>query len=70
MFPFQVNNYLGISDDFQVYIKSQADIKEYCSKNDNQAAVALLAELESKMSKSYKIIVDILVHKLSGLAEV
>lgn len=69
MLKSDVDNYLGISDDFQVYIKSEADIKEYCSDNDNHAANALLVKLQSKMSKSYEMIVDILVLKLSSITE-
>lgn len=64
-----VDNYLSISDDFQVYMKPQADVKEYCSGHDNQAAKVLLAKLQSKMSKSYEIIIDILVQKLSSITE-
>ena len=61
---------MGISDDFQVYIKPRADIKEYCSDHDNRAANALLAKLQSKMSKSYEKIIDILVEKLSSITKV
>ncbi|XP_071697859.1 protein SEMI-ROLLED LEAF 2-like [Rutidosis leptorrhynchoides] len=64
-----IDNYLGISDDFQVYIKPRADIKEYCSDHDNQAANALLAKLQSKICKSYEKIIDILVDKLSSVTK-
>ncbi|GJT24056.1 protein semi-rolled leaf 2 [Tanacetum coccineum] len=67
--PEKVDNYLSISDDFQVYMKPQADVKEYCSDHDNQMAKVLLAKLQSKMSKSYEIIIDILVQKLSSITE-
>nr|XP_043620858.1 protein SEMI-ROLLED LEAF 2 [Erigeron canadensis] len=69
MLKSEADNYLGISDDFQVYTKAQADVKAYCSDHDNQAANVLLAKLQSKMSKSYERIVDILVQKLSGITE-
>ncbi|KAI3770464.1 hypothetical protein L6452_01598 [Arctium lappa] len=69
MLKSDVDNYLGISDDFQVYVKPQADVSEYCSDHDNQAAASLLVELQSKMFKSYETIVDILVHKLSNVTE-
>ncbi|XP_024967458.1 protein EFR3 homolog B [Cynara cardunculus var. scolymus] len=69
MLKSDVDNYLGISDDFQVYVKPQADVNEYCSDHDNQAAASLLVELQSKMFKSYEIIVDILVRKLSKVTE-
>ncbi|KAK1434477.1 hypothetical protein QVD17_00220 [Tagetes erecta] len=69
MFKSDVDNYLGISDDFQVYVKPQADVKEYSSDHDNQMASALLVELQRKMSRSYVSIVDILVQKLSSITQ-
>ncbi|XP_076952093.1 protein SEMI-ROLLED LEAF 2-like [Bidens hawaiensis] len=69
MLKSDVDNYLGTSDDFQVYVKSQADLKEYSSDHDNKTAVALLAELQRKMSRSYGAIVDILVRKLSNITQ-
>ncbi|KAL8208906.1 hypothetical protein R6Q57_008318 [Mikania cordata] len=64
-----VDNYLGISDDFQVYVKPQTNVKEYSSDHDNQRAAALLVELQRKMSRSYVTIVDILVQKLSSIIQ-
>ncbi|KAI3522320.1 hypothetical protein L1887_00004 [Cichorium endivia] len=69
MLKSDVNNYLGISDDFQVYIKPQADINEYSSDHDNQVATAILLNLQNKMLKSYETIVNILIHKLSTITE-
>ncbi|KAJ0912836.1 hypothetical protein HanRHA438_Chr06g0278771 [Helianthus annuus] len=64
-----VDNYLGISDDFQVFVKPEADVKEYSSDRDNKTAAALLVELQRKMSRSYATIVDILVQKLSNMTQ-
>ncbi|KAJ0561277.1 hypothetical protein HanHA300_Chr06g0221091 [Helianthus annuus] len=64
-----VDNYLGISDDFQVYVKPEADVKEYSSDRDNKTAAALLVELQRKMSRSYATVVDILVQKLSNMTQ-
>lgn len=69
MLKSDVDNYLGISDDFQVYIKPQADIKEYSSDHDNQLATTILLNLQNKMLKSYETIVNILIHKLSTITE-
>ncbi|XP_076921088.1 protein SEMI-ROLLED LEAF 2-like [Bidens hawaiensis] len=69
MLKSDVDNYLGISDDFQVHVKPQADLKEYSSDHDNKTAAALLAELQRKMSRSYGAIVDILVKKLSHITQ-
>ncbi|KAI3701996.1 hypothetical protein L6452_27563 [Arctium lappa] len=64
------DTYLGINDDLQVYVKPQADVKEYCSGHDNQVAACLLIDLRSKMQESYKTIVDILVQNLSSIIQV
>lgn len=69
-FENQVDPYVGISDDLQVYIKPKADVRGYGSATDNEVAVSLLYELRSKMKESDKLIVDVLVQSLSGVTEV
>ncbi|KAM7478464.1 hypothetical protein LguiA_026677 [Lonicera macranthoides] len=64
-----VDPYIGISDDLQVYVKPQADVREYGSPADNQAAASLLAELRNKIFEFDKIVQEILVHSLSGITE-
>ncbi|KAF5952160.1 hypothetical protein HYC85_010104 [Camellia sinensis] len=64
-----VDPYLGISDDFQVYVKPGADVREYGSVTDNQVATSLLFDLRNKISESDKILVDILVQNLSSSVE-
>ncbi|KAA8536735.1 hypothetical protein F0562_029213 [Nyssa sinensis] len=66
---YDLDPYVGINDDFQVYMKPQADLRGYCSAADNQVATSLLYELRDKIYESNKIILDILVQSLSGIAE-
>lgn len=66
----QVDPFLGINDDYQVYLKPQADVGAYCSAADNEAAVLSLSELRSKIHECHEIIKDTLVKSLSSIAEV
>lgn len=66
----QPDPYLGISGDYQVYVKSQADVKDYSSANDNQVAASLLNKLHTEIYEADEIMVEILVHGLSGITEV
>lgn len=67
--PYDVDPYLGISDDLQVYLKPQADIREYGTVTDNQLATSLLLELRNKIYESDDVIMDILVQSLSSTTE-
>ncbi|KAK3034057.1 hypothetical protein RJ639_034282 [Escallonia herrerae] len=64
-----VDPYLAISDDLQVYVKPQADVREYGSVSDNQAATSLLIELQKKTYESDKILLDLLVQNLSSITK-
>nr|XP_023894081.1 uncharacterized protein LOC112006003 [Quercus suber] len=68
--PCDVDPYLGISDDLQVYVRPQMDIGGYGSVTDNQLATSLLLELRNKIYESENIIMDILVQNLSSITEV
>lgn len=67
---FQVDPYLGISDDFQVYVKPWADAREFGSAADNKDAASLLHDLRNQVYETDKIVVDSLVQILSGITEV
>lgn len=69
-FAIQPDPYLGVSGDYQVYVKPQTDVKEYSSVNDNQVAASLLIKLHTEIYEADEIIVEILVHGLSGITEV
>ncbi|CAI9103529.1 OLC1v1002029C2 [Oldenlandia corymbosa var. corymbosa] len=64
-----VDPYIGISDDFQVYVKPQANVREYGSPTENQAAAILLSQLHGKMKEYGKVMVDILVENLSNITQ-
>ncbi|XAR52684.1 hypothetical protein NMG60_11020874 [Bertholletia excelsa] len=64
-----VDPYLAISDDFQVFVKSRADLREYGSVSDNQMATALLLDLRNKICDTDKILLDTLVQNLSSIVE-
>lgn len=66
----QIDPYLGISDDLQVYVKLQADVREYGSYSDNQLASSVLIELRIKGHESEKAIVDVITQSLSSIVEV
>lgn len=67
---YQVDPYVGISDDLQVHVKAHADVRGYGSVADNQLASSLLSELQSKIFESDKVLMDILLQTLSTTTEV
>jgi hypothetical protein len=67
---YQVDPYVGISDDLQVHVKAQADVRGYGSVADNQLASSLLSELQSKIFESDKVLMDIILQTLSTTTEV
>ncbi|CAN0914074.1 Protein SEMI-ROLLED LEAF 2 [Linum grandiflorum] len=64
-----VDPYLGISDDLQIYIKPKADLKEFGSFTDNSLALSVLTELQRKISESDTAVMNILVLHLSTTTE-
>ncbi|OVA16780.1 hypothetical protein BVC80_1543g235 [Macleaya cordata] len=66
---FDVDPYLSIGDDLQAYVKPQADLKEFGSATDHQAALQSLSELRDALHESDKAILNILVESLSCLTE-
>ncbi|KAK3031229.1 hypothetical protein RJ639_036884, partial [Escallonia herrerae] len=69
LLEYDVDPYVAISDDLQVYVKPQADVREYGSVSDNQAATSLLIELQKKTDESDKILLDLLVQNLSSITK-
>ncbi|RXH82162.1 hypothetical protein DVH24_036503 [Malus domestica] len=65
----QVDPYLGISDDLQIYVKPNADVSKYGSVSDNQMASSLLSDLRNKIYKSDNIMMEILIQFLSKVSE-
>lgn len=66
----QVDPYLGISDDLQVYVRPDADVREFGSAADNQLATSILFELRNKIYESENIVLDILVQNLTNITKV
>lgn len=64
-----VDPFLGITDDLQVYLRPHADVREFGSLSDNQMATSILFELRNKVHESDKLIVDIFVRHLSAITE-
>lgn len=69
-FQIQVDPYLGIGDDLQVYVKPDADARQYGSAADNQLAASILIELRNKIYESENIVIDILVQNLTNITKV
>ncbi|CAL1393230.1 unnamed protein product [Linum trigynum] len=67
--PDDVDPYLGISNDFQIYVKPQSDLKEFGSFKDNSLAMSVLDELKSRISESETAMMNILVLNLSITTE-
>uniref|UniRef100_A0A7N0VMA9 ARM repeat superfamily protein n=1 Tax=Kalanchoe fedtschenkoi TaxID=63787 RepID=A0A7N0VMA9_KALFE len=65
LLPCDVDPYLGISDDLQVYVKPHADAKMYYSLVDNEEALARLTEVKQKMNDSNDTILDLIAQSLS-----
>ncbi|XP_031385287.1 protein SEMI-ROLLED LEAF 2 isoform X2 [Punica granatum] len=67
--PQDVDPYLGITEDFQVFVRPQVDSREYGSVMDNQLASLLLDRLRKKVNESEKVLLDTLVRNLSSITE-
>ncbi|PIN14940.1 hypothetical protein CDL12_12415 [Handroanthus impetiginosus] len=64
-----VDPYVGISDDFRVYVKPQSESKDYGSASENKEALSTLTELRGKACESDKIVFAILVESLSTITK-
>ncbi|KAH6762491.1 hypothetical protein C2S52_019924 [Perilla frutescens var. hirtella] len=64
-----VDPYLGITDDFQVYVKPQYEAKDYGSASDNDEAFSTLTDLRDKAYESDKVVFDMLVESLSTITK-
>ncbi|GAB4835674.1 hypothetical protein Ancab_000584 [Ancistrocladus abbreviatus] len=67
--PYDVDPYLGIREDLQLYIKPQIDVRQYGSASDNQAADLLLSKVEDKKDEAEKVVLDVVVQHLAGLTK-
>lgn len=67
---YQVDPYLGIGDDLQVFVKPRADGTVYYSLADNEEGVKVLTDLKHKIVKSNNTILDMISKSLSCITEV
>ncbi|CAA0816555.1 Uncharacterized protein SHERM_16421 [Striga hermonthica] len=64
-----VDPHVDISDEFQVYVKSQSEVKDYGSASDNEEALLTLVNLRSKSQESDKVVLSLLVESLSTITK-
>ncbi|KAF3454137.1 hypothetical protein FNV43_RR04584 [Rhamnella rubrinervis] len=69
LIPKDIDPYLGICDDLQVYLKPEVDVRGFGSVADNQLAASLLSDLRNKLYESENVIVDILVQNLANITK-
>lgn len=69
-FLYQVDPYLSIGDDCQVYVKPQADVREYGSSADQQEAISTIFELKKTIGQSDKDLEGVIIQNLSRMTEV
>lgn len=62
-----VDPYLRIGDDLQIYVKPHSDLKTFGSETDQQAAKSMLADLRKMMVEASQHVIDIIVRDLSVL---
>ncbi|XP_077218010.1 protein SEMI-ROLLED LEAF 2 isoform X2 [Tasmannia lanceolata] len=66
---YDIDPYMNIGDDLQVYVKHQPDVREYGSAHDQQAAITSLSELRMTMGESEKALIGIIVGSLSSVTQ-
>ncbi|KAL3651352.1 hypothetical protein CASFOL_004354 [Castilleja foliolosa] len=64
-----VDPYVGISDDFQIYVKSQSEMKDYGSASDNKEALSTLVEVRDKAFETDETVFSILAEGLSTITK-
>lgn len=62
---------LGVDENFQVYVKPQAGVKQYGSASDNQAATLYMSELQDKnIIESDKVLLETIARYLCCIVKV
>ncbi|XP_054802794.1 protein SEMI-ROLLED LEAF 2 isoform X2 [Prosopis cineraria] len=65
----EIDPFLGISDDFQVYTKIHVDAREYGTAADNQLAMSTISELQNTICEYKQAMKDILVQNLANITK-
>lgn len=66
----QVDPYLRIGEDLQIYVRSQSDLNVFGSDIDREAAVLKLADLRKTVGNSDLHLLDIIIQELSKITDV
>ncbi|XP_038980454.1 protein SEMI-ROLLED LEAF 2-like isoform X1 [Phoenix dactylifera] len=64
-----IDPYLRVGDDLQIYVKSQSDLNVFGSDIDQQAATLILADLRKTVGDSDQHLFDIIVQELSRITD-
>ncbi|KAL7082972.1 hypothetical protein ACP275_14G133400 [Erythranthe tilingii] len=64
-----VDTYVGITDDFQVYVKHQSEATTYGSASDNEEALKTLIEVREKAYESDRVVFATLVDGLAAVTK-
>ncbi|KAK1316161.1 hypothetical protein QJS10_CPA05g00220 [Acorus calamus] len=67
--PHEVDPYLHVSNDMQLHIKPQIDVREYGSLSDQQSASSTLSELRKAACESDQNLQDIIVQGLANILD-
>lgn len=70
MIFMQIDPFLKIAEDSQLYVRPQSDLKDYGTDADQQAARSTLVDLRKLVGSSDKQLLDIIIHALSNLTDV
>ncbi|KAL9255437.1 SEMI-ROLLED LEAF 2-like protein [Drosera capensis] len=65
--PHDVDPYLGINDDFQLFVKRQVDLRKYGSATDDHEASSVLNGLQDKKNETDKLILALLSQHLCSV---
>lgn len=70
IFLLQIDPYLRVGEDLQIYAKSHSDLNVFGSDIDQQAATLMLADLRKTVVNSDQHLLDIIVQELSRITNV
>lgn len=66
----QVDPYLRIGEDLQLYVKLQSDIGSYSSESDQEVAKSILSDCRTKVGTNDQRVLDVIASALSSVTEV
>jgi hypothetical protein len=66
----QVDPYLRIGEDLQLYVRLQSDLGSYGSESDQEVAKSILSDSRTKVGINGQRVLDVIASALSSFAEV